>query len=236
MADATGLMCLNGNTYLPLSHSSEFKNRMIQVAVIGSGPLRFAGFSALLSTESDFQVTTATLPEGEGLHNVDVILLSDPSGRILIRNVARLKAARPDLRIVATGSGTEESTVLDVLASGAKGYVDEAAPAAEFVQAIRVVNQGSLWASRRILSMFIERANQPEARAFPLARVVLTAREREVLEMLVAGNSNKEIAEPLGIEVRTVKAHISKLLRKTGVRNRIALSTYAIDHAIVASR
>jgi DNA-binding NarL/FixJ family response regulator len=84
--------------------------------------------------------------------------------------------------------------------------------------------------------MFIERANQPEARAFPLAHVVLTAREREVLEMLVAGNSNKEIAEPLGIEVRTVKAHISKLLRKTGVRNRIALSTYAIDHAIVASR
>jgi DNA-binding NarL/FixJ family response regulator len=209
---------------------------MIQVAVIGSGPLRFAGFSALLSTESDFQVTTATLPECEGLHSVDVILLSDPSGSGLIRNVARLKAARPDLRILATGSGTEQSTVLDVLASGARGFVDEAAPAAELVQAIRAVNQGSLWVSRRILSMFIEHANRPEARAFPLARVVLTAREREVLEMLVAGNSNKEIAEPLGIEVRTVKAHISKLLRKTGVRNRIALSTYAIDHAIVGSR
>jgi DNA-binding NarL/FixJ family response regulator len=93
---------------------------MIQIAVIGSGPLKFAGFSALLSTESDFEVTTATLPEGESWHNVDVILLSDPSGRGLIRNVARLKAARSDLRIVATGSGTAESTVLDVLASGAK--------------------------------------------------------------------------------------------------------------------
>ena len=120
--------------------------------------------------------------------------------------------------------------------------MDEAASAAEFVQAIRIVNQGSLWVSRRILKMFIERTNRCEGRAFPAAPVVLTAREKEVLEMLVAGNSNKEIAIPLGIEVRmgievrTVKSHISKLLRKTGVRNRIALSSYAIGNAIVSSK
>jgi len=153
-----------------------------------------------------------------------------------------LKAIRPDLRIIATGTGAEEEAVLDVLASGARGYMDEAASAAEFVQAIRIVNQGSLWVSRRILKMFIERTNRCEGRAFPAAPVVLTAREKEVLEMLVAGNSNKEIAIPLGIEVRmgievrTVKSHISKLLRKTGVRNRIALSSYAIGNAIVSSK
>ncbi len=208
----------------------------IHIFVIDSGPLRFAGFCALLGSEADFEVSAILFAECEHLHDGAIILLSDPRGRNLIREVARMKAARPGLRIVATGPAADESTVLDIIASGAKGYVDEAASAAEFVQAIRAVNRGSLWVSRRILSMFVESANRFEGRTFPSARIVLTAREREVLEMLVAGNSNKEIATPLGIEVRTVKSHISKLLRKTGVRNRIALTTYAIDHAIVASK
>jgi DNA-binding NarL/FixJ family response regulator len=53
--------------------------------------------------------------------------------------------------------------------------------------------------------------------------------------MLVVGQTNKEIALPLGIEERTVKAHMSKLMQKTGVRNRIALSTFAIKHSILDS-
>lgn len=212
------------------------KSPRIHIAVIESEPLRFAGFAALLGAEPDFEVNATSLTEYENLPNADVILLSDPTGGNLVRDVARLKAIRPDLRIIATGAGAGEEAVLDVLASGAKGYMDEGASAAEFVQAIRIVNQGSLWVSRRILKMFIERTSRCDERAFPAAPVVLTAREKEVLEMLVAGNSNKEIAIPLGIEVRTVKSHISKLLRKTGVRNRIALSSYAIGHAIVASK
>ena len=57
-----------------------------------------------------------------------------------------------------------------------------------------------------------------------------------MLGMLVTGMSNKEIAGPLGIEERTVKAHVGKLMRKTGVQNRIELSVHAITHALVPSR
>jgi DNA-binding NarL/FixJ family response regulator len=195
-----------------------------------------AAFAALLGLEPDFEVDVTSMAEYENLPNADVILLSDPKGGNLVRDIAGLKAIRPDLRIIATGTGAEQEAVLDVLASGARGYMDETASAVEFVQAIRIVNQGSLWVSRRILKMFIEHTNRCEGRAFPAAPVVLTVREKEVLEMLVAGNSNNEIAIPLGIEVRTVKCHISKLLRKTGVRNRIALSSYAIGNAIVNSK
>ena len=208
----------------------------IRVVVIASEPLRFAGFAAILGLEPDFEVNATSLAECENLATADVILLGDSKGGNQVRDVARLKAIRPDLRIIATGTGAEEEAVLDVLASGAKGYMDDTASAAEFVQAIRIVNRGSLWVSRRILKMFIERTNRCKGRALPAAPVVLTAREKKVLEMLVAGSSNKEIAIPLGIEVRTVKSHISKLLRKTGVRNRIALSSYAIGNAIVASK
>ena len=61
-------------------------------------------------------------------------------------------------------------------------------------------------------------------------------REKEVLEMLVAGRSNKEIGSALGIEERTVKAHVAKLMRKVGVQNRIALSVHAITHSLVTAK
>ena len=67
-------------------------------------------------------------------------------------------------------------------------------------------------------------------------RVTFTDREKEVLEMLVAGRSNKEIGAALGIEERTVKAHVAKLMRKVGVQNRIALSVHAITHSLVTAK
>ena len=70
-------------------------------------------------------------------------------------------------------------------------------------------------------------------RAFSDRSATFTPREREVLEILVKGRSNREIGRPLGIKVRTVKSHVAKLMRKLGVRNRIALSTYAIAHSLI---
>jgi len=152
------------------------------------------------------------------------------------RHDADRAATRRDLRIIVTGSGMDEETILKAIASGAKGYVDEAASPAEFVQAIRVVNQGSVWAPRKVLSMFIERVSSSPGRIFPAGRVTFTDREKEVLEMLVVGRSNKEIGAALGIEERTVKAHVAKLMRKVGVQNRIALSVHAITHSLVSAK
>jgi len=97
--------------------------------------------------------------------------------------------------------------------------VDEAASPTEFVQALRIVNQGSVWAPRRVLSTFIERVTAFTGSYFSRrAASLFTDREKEVLEMLVAGRSNKEIGAALGIEERTVKAHVAKLMRKVGVQ------------------
>ena len=114
--------------------------------------------------------------------------------------------------------------------------MDEAAGPKEFVQAIRIVHQGSVWAPRKVLSMFIERVSSAPGRIFPAGRVAFTDREKEVLEMLVAGRSNKEIGSALGIEERTVKAHVAKMMRKVGVQNRIALSVHAITHSLVTAK
>lgn len=212
------------------------KKTPIRIAVVESDPLRFVGFRALFDNETDFELLSASLPEISLLQNIDLVLLGNRNGHNLFDVMASLKASRPDLRIIVTGSGIDEETILKAIAAGAKGYVDEAASPTEFVQAIRVVNDGSVWAPRRVLSMFIERVSSAPGRIFPAGRVSFTDREKEVLEMLVAGRSNKEIGSALGIEERTVKAHVAKLMRKVGVQNRIALSVHAITHSLVAAK
>lgn len=212
------------------------KKPVIRIAVVESDPLRFVGFRALFDDEPEFELISAALPEIRVLEGIDLILLGNRSGLHLFDVMASLRATRPDLKIIVTGSGIDEETILRAIASGAKGYVDEAAPPSEFARAIRVVHQGSVWAPRRVLSMFIDRVSSAPGRIFPTGRVTFTDREKEVLEMLVAGRSNKEIGAQLGIEERTVKAHVAKLMRKVGVQNRIALSVHAITHSLVASK
>ena len=206
---------------------------LIRIAVVETDPLRLVGFRALFDSESGFELIAESVSDIATLAKIDVVLLGNCNGQKLFDVMATLKASRPDLRIIVTGSGMDEETILKMIASGAKGYVDKAASPAEFVQAVRVVNQGSVWAPRRVLSTFIERVSSTSSRILPTGRDAFTDREKQVLDMLVVGRSNKEIGSGLGIEERTVKAHVAKLMRKVGVPNRIALSIHAVTHSLV---
>lgn len=210
---------------------------IIHIAVVDSDPLRFIGLRSLFDDEPDLELSAATLEEVPKLQDVDLILLGNRSsgGNSVFDVMASLKAIRPGLRIIVTGTGADDESILKALAAGAKGYVEEAASPAEFVQAIRIVHQGSVWAPRRVMSIFIDRVTSSPSKIFPAGRVSFTDREKEVLELLVAGRSNREIGQALTIEERTVKAHVAKLMRKVGVQNRIALSVHAITHGLVSS-
>jgi DNA-binding NarL/FixJ family response regulator len=208
---------------------------LIRIAAVESDPLRLVGFRALFESASGFKLVSASLPDIAELQNIHLVLLSNCSVQPLFDLMASLKAIRPDLPIIVMGAGGEE-TILKAIVAGAKGYVDQAASPAEFVQAVRVVSQGSVWAPRHVFSMFIERVGSAPDRIFPAGLATFTSREKEVLELLVAGRSNKEIGSPLGIGERTVKAHVAKLLRKVGVQNRIALSVHAITHSLVTAK
>ena len=211
------------------------KKPLIRIAVVESDPLRLVGFRAVFDSERDFELISSSLPDLGMQQNFDLVLLSDRSSQNLFDVMASLKATRPHLRIIVIGSGMGDETILKAIAFGAKGYVDAAASPADFVQAIRIVSQGSVWVPRRVLSMFIERVSSSAGRLFPADRLTFTDREKEVLLMLVGGRSNKEIGAALGIGERTVKAHIGKLMRKSGVQNRLALSVLAVTHSLVSS-
>jgi CheY-like chemotaxis protein len=131
-------------------------SQKVKIAVVESDPLRFIGFRALFDSEPDMELFSASASD-IATNQADLILLGSRGNQNLFDVMAGLKAQRPDLRILVTGAGADDEMILKALAAGAKGYVDEAASPNEFAMAIRIVNQGSVWAPRRVLSTFIER-------------------------------------------------------------------------------
>jgi DNA-binding NarL/FixJ family response regulator len=207
---------------------------ILRVALVESDPLRLVGFRALLESESDLELISASLPEIANQANIDVVIIGDRTGQSLYDTMSNLKVMRPSLPIIVIGPTADDKIMLNAIVSGAKGYVFDGAPPSEFAQAIRTVSQGSIWAPRRVLSMFIELAIAQRNGTLPGRNDAISDREKQVLKMLVAGLTNKEIGGPLGIVERTVKAHIAKMMRKVGVRNRIELSIHAVTHSLVS--
>jgi DNA-binding NarL/FixJ family response regulator len=206
----------------------------IRIGVLESDPLRFIGLRAMLASQLDFELTSVPPDDASALANSDVVLLGGRIDLSLFEVIEHLKSLRPAVRVIITGRASNDEAIFTAIAGGAKGYVNEAASAAEFVEAIRVVNQGLAWVPRRVFTMLIDRCSHLLQRGVRPSQ--LTDREKQVLEMLVAGRSNKEIADPLGIEERTVKSHVARLLRKVGVENRVMLSVHAITHSLVRAQ
>jgi DNA-binding NarL/FixJ family response regulator len=215
--------------------TSQVKQTIVCIAVIDSDPLRFVGFHALLSSEADFELQSVSLTEIGEHQKVDLVLVGRHPGKSVIEVLTTMKILRPDLYVIVTECSLDDAAILKAITAGAKGCVDEAASADEFVRAIRTVLAGSVWAPRRVLAMFVEQASRTSVQGVSVGERRFTDREQEVLRMLVAGCTNKDIARPLGITERTVKAHVAKLLRKVGVPNRVMLSMHAIRHSLVAS-
>jgi DNA-binding NarL/FixJ family response regulator len=190
-----------------------------------------------LGSPSDFELSSLDPSEITTRRDIDVVLVWNHAGKKVFDVMAGLRARNLELPIVVTGNRMDDESMYKAITYGAKGCVEEGASAAEFARAFRAVHEGSVWVPRRVLSMFVERTNGIDGRTnVPSSRRMFTNREKEVLELLVAGRSNKEIGTPLGIEERTVKAHVAKLMRKVGVQNRIALSVHAITHSLVSLR
>jgi DNA-binding NarL/FixJ family response regulator len=206
--------------------------RLIRIAVVENDPLRFVGFRALFDSDEGFALQSHTPASIFNARGYDIVLIGRAGGS-MYEIMAGLKGLNPSVRMITTGTGPSDEMALRALCAGAKGFIDESASAEEFKEAIRVVASGSVWASRLILSKFIERVTTTPRNLRREEPLVFTDREREVLHLLVAGHSNREIGDALGIEERTVKMHVAKLMRKAGVTNRIALSVHALTHSLI---
>ncbi len=133
----------------------------------------------------------------------------------------------PNIHIVALTSFEEDSLVQEALRAGATGYLMKSVTARELVAAIRAAHEGKMTLSPEATEALVRVSNQAED------VVQLTDREREVLKLMVDGMDNNEIAARLVVSLSTVKYHISNILAKLGVDNRVAAVTTAIHKKLV---
>lgn len=134
----------------------------------------------------------------------------------------------PAVQVLALTSFKEEELVQNALQAGAIGYLLKNVSADELAEAIRAAHLGRTTLSPEIAQALVHAANRPPTPGFDL-----TAREREVLSLLVEGLSNTQIAGKLFVSPSTIKSHVSNILSKLGVASRTEAATLALRHHLI---
>jgi DNA-binding NarL/FixJ family response regulator len=203
-----------------------------RIGLVASDPLRLVGMEAILSDLPGMEAVPLELDQIGSTTGLAVLMLEARSGGDALPDlITRLRRDHPQLRIVVVGEGLDPLLIEAVIGAGAKGYLAETASEAEIRMALEVVLDGSVWAPRKVLAKLLEGGSSSSSSSAAADSIVkrMTAREREVLEHLMDGRSNRAIAEALGIDEATVKAHLGRMLRKTGAHNRVELTLRAIE-------
>jgi DNA-binding NarL/FixJ family response regulator len=202
-----------------------------RIGLIATDPLRVVGLQTIISEDGGAEVVAVAGPGALDASGVSLVLVDAACTDHLFELLETFHRSRPHLRLIVIGLEEDHDYIQKVIGAGAKGYLAHTARENEIRLAIEIVRDGSVWAPRKVLARLLE-ANTGERRG-PLPEPKFTERETQVLELLVAGRPNREIAEALGIDAATVKAHVGRLMRKMGVENRIALSVQAVNRNLV---
>lgn len=212
------------------------KSRSLRIGVLPTDPLRVVGFGAILEGVSEFKPFFAELDIFLSEKSIDLLLFAIHGVPEVSAILARVRSARPDIRTILIGPPADDSRITALIAGGAKAYLEESLPTKQVLEAIRVVSEGSIWAPRRLLARLIDRLLDRASEPMRAASAKLTERERQVLLQIMAARSNREIADSLGIEERTVKSYVAGLMKKTGAENRIALSMHSLAQVLLAQK
>jgi DNA-binding NarL/FixJ family response regulator len=149
-----------------------------------------------------------------------------------VEAIRRILAAQPAIRIVVLTGADMEAEVLPAIRAGALGYLAKTSRREEFLEAIREVSRGEAWLPPRLTLKLLAHLQAPAAGAG--TRNALTDRESEVLVLLARGWSNRRIARELAIAEVTVRTHVSRVLDKLGVSNRVEAALHALRLGLVA--
>lgn len=158
------------------------------------------------------------------------LLMPEMDGITAIRHIHQ---AQPEIRLIALSSFGEQDLVKGALEAGATSYLLKNVTAQELADAIRSTYLGLHTFSPEITSSLFQ--NRSSSQKSDLIEP-LTPREREVLELMVAGLSNTEIAKKLGVSKFTVKNHVSNILSKLGAKNRLELIKMAVEKRLVQNQ
>jgi NarL family two-component system response regulator LiaR len=196
------------------------------------------GLRTFLELQDDIEVV-ADVADGQAAllaaeeHQPDVVLMDlvMPGGGG-VEAIRALRRARPEARVLVLTSFLDDDKVFPAVRAGAAGYLLKDVEPAELVRAIRTVDDGEALLHPAVAARLMEEFSETER---PAAEEALTAREREVLELIARGMPNKLIARDLEIAEKTVKTHVSSILSKLGLTDRTQAALYAVRSGLIES-
>jgi DNA-binding NarL/FixJ family response regulator len=208
--------------------SSNGTAEAIQIGLVSDEPIRIEGLASIfeqfsLPGKPRLLPIPGSIDELLERPTLEYLLLDLHSSTTGIEALHAVRRARPSIRPIVIGPEGNDELVLESIVAGARAYLELTADAEAVKNAIETVTAGSIWAPRRLLSKLIDRLLKGPDTSLTNPRPHLTDREHQVLECIMQACSNREIAQQLGIEERTVKAHVGRLMRKTGTENRTEL-------------
>jgi NarL family two-component system response regulator LiaR len=209
-------------------------SQVIQVMLVDDHNVVRSGLATFLKAYDDLELVGEAR---NGLEAVNLCRQKKPDVILMdlmmpemdgIAATRAILADHPEIKIIAMTSFEDEQLVQGVLAAGAISYLLKNVTSDELATAIRAASLGKSTLSPEAAGALIHATRPTKQPSFDL-----TEREREVLNLVVQGHSNQQIAEAMVISVATVKAHISSILSKLQVSSRAEASAYAIKHKIV---
>jgi DNA-binding NarL/FixJ family response regulator len=212
----------------------------IPILLVDDHTLVRAGFRSLLESMPDVRIVAEA---NNGLDALEMVRKYEPTlvlmdiampGMNGLQTTEKILNEFPKVRVLLLSMYTNEEYVLEALRIGATGYLLKDAEAAEFEQAIRAVAVGGVYlspsVSKYVIHRFSRQAESPQSKA-----VHLTYRQQEILRLIADGRTTKEIASALGITLKTVETHRSRLMDVLDIHNVAGLVRYAIRIGLIKS-
>jgi DNA-binding NarL/FixJ family response regulator len=211
----------------------------LRVVIADDQPMMRAGFKAVLEATGDIDVVAEAATGEEAVqaatrHAPDVVLMDI---RMPVMDGIEATRRLPRQRVLILTTFGLDEYIIDALRAGASGFLLKDAPTQEVVNAVRAVAAGDAVlapaVTRQLLNQVGRRLPAAVSRT-PASLVALTEREQQVLRMLAAGLSNAEISTALVLSEATVKTHVSNLLGKLDLRDRVQAVIYAYETGLIA--
>jgi NarL family two-component system response regulator LiaR len=205
----------------------------IRIMLVDDHAVVRSGLGAFLSVNPDLELVGEAENGEQAVVRANIlkpdVILMDLMMPVMdgVTAIALIKKQNPAIQIIALTSFQEDELVQNALKGGAIGYLMKNVSARELAAAIKAARDGKMTLSPEAAQALVHASQQAQETES------LTEREREVLKLMVEGLNNAEIAERLVVSLSTVKYHISNILMKLGVDNRVAAVTTAIQKKLV---
>ncbi len=211
----------------------------VRLVIAGEPPIFREGLRRLLEAQSDVLTVSGVGAESAAVtlvrtHEPDILLLAlTKSGRPAVETLGELAASGATVRVIILTDSVDSPDVVGAVQLGARGVVPRDSAPDVLFKSIQSVKAGHFWMGREQISGVLPSLRKLDAARRQSKAFGLTRREIDILRAVVAGCTNKEIAERAAITENTVKSHLTHIFNKSGASNRVELALFATHHRLL---